>query len=219
MTRADYLTDRSHILISGVSGSRTDYGGKTALANWWCDQWGRQEFDVALFLNFKQDDAPVRTADVDVTSIEGVADAMAAGHSYICLTPTTADWEAVHERVKTFINALPDDLEKLVVHDESPEYDDESLLSFVRVLGNGAACKSLVIAQAPGDLRTAVRRQCITCWVGPVSEQNRHYFRANSYENHFEAMLQQHEPYHWSVITGPGDEDRDHFEPVPEEFA
>lgn len=216
---ADYLTDRSHILISGVSGSRTDYGGKTGLSNWWADNWGRRAFDIVLFLNFKHDTAPAETADVDVDGVEGVADAIAAGHSYICLTPSSADWEAVHQRVKEFIQALPSDMDKLVVHDEAPEYDGESLLSFVRVLGNGSYCKSLVIAQAPGDLDTSVRNQLIPCWVGPVTEQNRHYFAANHYLNHFRAMRDDHEPYHWSVLTGPGDDDRDHYEPVPEDYA
>lgn len=29
---AEYFRDRSHLLICGVTGARTDYGGKTALA-------------------------------------------------------------------------------------------------------------------------------------------------------------------------------------------
>lgn len=216
---SDYLQDRSHILVSGVSGSRTDYGGKSALCNWWADTWGSEWFDLVLYLNFKHDDAPARIADADVRDLGGVAKAMSDGHTYICLTPAKADWNAVHERVMRFIQELPEDMEKLVIHDEAPEYDGDSLLSFVRVLGNGSNCKSLVIAQAPGDLSTSVRNQLVPCWVGPVTEQNRHYFQANHYLNHFRAMREQHKPYHWSVITGPGDDDRDHYEPIPERYA
>jgi len=216
---APYLTDRSHILLSGVSGSRTDYGGKTGVANWWASTHGRAAFDLVLFFNAKQDQAPAEPADVEVGSVAEVARAMGNGHRHICLTPTDPDWQAVHDRLAAFIRELPSDMDKLVVHDEAPEYDDDSLLWFVRVAGNGANCKSLVVAQAPGDLSTNVRRQLVTAWVGPLTEQNKHYFRANNYLNHFDAMREQHEPYHWSVITGPAPEDRDHYTPVPEEYA
>lgn len=215
----DYLTDRSHILISGVTGARTDYGGKTGLANWIATAWGRQFFGLVLFLNFKQDAKPAEFAEVEVDDVQGVAEAMSKGHTHICLTPADPDWQAVHDRVRGFIDALPKDIDKLVVHDEAPEYDDESLMWFVRVAGNGANCKSLVIAQAPGDLSMAVRRQTILCWVGPVSEDNRHVFQANHRENHYRWMRENHDPYQWSVLLGPEDSDRDTFEPVPERFA
>lgn len=216
---ASYFTDRSHVFIAGITGARTDYGGKTGLANWWASTHGVSAFDLVLFLNFKQDRPPAEYADVEVGSVEAVADAMAGGHRHICLTPTDPDWEAVHERVAAFVRELPREMEKFVVHDEAPEYDTDSLLWFVRVAGNGANCKSLVLAQAPGDLSMAVRRQCILCWVGPVSEDNRHVFEANKRGHHFDALQEQHEPYWWSVLTGPEDSDRDTYRPVPEEYA
>lgn len=218
-TRADYFTDRSHLLIAGVTGSRTDYGGKTGLANWWASNPGRAAFDVVIFGNFKGDAAPAEHADVEVESVDAIADAMAAGHQHICLTPADSDWEAVSSRLRAFVDALPADLEKMVVLDEAPELDEDALLWFVRVAGNGANCKTLVLAQAPGDLAMGVRRQTILCWVGPVTEDNRHIFEANKRGNHFDAMREQHEPYHWSVLTGPADEDRDHYQPVPEDYA
>lgn len=213
-----YFTDRSHVLISGVSGSRTDYGGKTALAVWWAANYGRRDFDLTVFCNFKQDDV-AEHFDVEVGSVQELATAMADGERHIVLTPDSPDWEATHERLEGFIRELPQGMTKLVVHDEAPEYDEKPLLSFVRVHGNGANCKSLVIAQSPTDLSTSVRNQCIPCWVGPATEQNRHYFRANHYENHFEHILDAHDPYHWTVITGPGDDDRDHYGPVSEDYA
>lgn len=87
------------------------------------------------------------------------------------------------------------------------------------MLGNGASCKSLVLAQAPGDLSMAVRRQCILSWVGPVSEDNRHVFEANKRGHHFDALQEEHGPYVWSVLTGPDPEDRDTYDPVPEDYA
>jgi hypothetical protein len=219
MTHPDYLTDRSHILISGVTGARTDYGGKTALANWWSTKWGRTAFDVVIFANFKADAAPQIHAETNVETVDGIADAMAEGAGHICLTPTDDDWQAVHDRLKAFVSALPKSMDKLVVHDEAPEYDDDSLRWFVRVAGNGANCKSLVLAQAPGDLSMPVRRQTILCWVGPVSEDNRHVFEANHRANHYRWMRENHEPYQWSVLLGPENEDRDSYPPVPEEYA
>lgn len=212
---ADYFTDRAHMLISGVSGSRTDYGGKTALANWWLDQWGHC-FDLALFLNFKRDD---NVRGERVATLDELADAIAAGKSHINYVPENPDWQEEHERLQEFIRALPDDMSKIIVHDEAPEYDDESLLYFVRVAGNGNNCKSLVVAQSPTDLSTSVRNQCVPVWVGPTTEQNKHYFKANSYSNHYEFIQQVHDPYFWTVITGPGDDDRDHYQPVPEDYA
>lgn len=216
---APYFTDRSHLLIAGVTGSRTDYGGKTSLANWWCDTHGRASFDVVIFGNFKADAAPARHADVQVESVEEIAHAIRDGAEYICLTPRSADWAAVSERLRHAVDALPTDLEKLVVLDEAPELDEDALKWFVRVAGNGANCKTLVLSQAPGDLDMAVRRQCILAWVGPVTEDNRHVFAANKRENHFDAMKREHEPYVWSVLTGPADEDRDTYNPVPEKYA
>ncbi|MFC7131649.1 MULTISPECIES: hypothetical protein [Salinibaculum] len=219
MTQPDYFTDRSHLLIAGVTGARTDYGGKTALANWWCDNHGRASFDLVLFLNFKHDSGPKATADADVQTVEGVAQAMREGATYISLSPSSADWQAVHDRLRAFVDALPNDMDKLVVHDEAPEYDEDSLRWFVRVAGNGANCKSLIIAQAPGDLSMAVRRQTMLCWIGPVTEDNRHVFEANHRGNHFDAIQREHDPYVWSVLTGPEDADRDTYDPVPEEYA
>lgn len=216
---ATYFDDRAHMLLSGVSGSRTRYGGKTSLATWWANTHGRAAFDVVIFGNFKSDDAPAEHADVEVATVDEVADAMAAGHTSICLTPESPDWEAVSRRLRSFVQALPSDVTKLVVLDEAPELDEDALLTFVRVLGNGSNTKTLVIAQAPGDLSTSIRRQTVLVWVGPATEQNAHVFDANGYGNHFAHIRDEHDPYQWTVITGPGDEDRDTYQPVPERYA
>ena len=214
-----YLTDRSHLLIAGVTGARTDYGGKTSLANWLAATHGRASTDLALFVNVKLDDAPERHADAVATNLQEVAGAMRDGATFVCLSPTRADWGAVSRDVREFVEALPRDLEKMVVLDEAPELDEEALRWFVRVAGNGAACKTVVLAQAPGDLDMAVRRQTLLCWIGPATEDNRHVFEANHRGNHFDYILEEHDPYVWSVMTGPADQDRDTFEPVPEKYA
>jgi len=216
---ADYFRDRSHVLIAGVTGARTDYGGKTSLATWWVDKWSRQVADVVIFANVKGDDAPEEHADAVVTTVEEIPGAIRSGATVICLSPRDYDWEAVSRRLKQGVQALPDDMEKVVVLDEAPELDEDALLWFVRVAGNGNACKSLVLAQAPGDLSMKVRRQTILAWVGPATEDNSHIFEANHRGNHFEHIREVHEPYVWTVMTGPADEDRDTYDPVPEVYA
>jgi hypothetical protein len=216
---ADYFTDRSHLLLAGVTGARTDYGGKTAIATWWADNPGRAAFDVVIFGNFKLDDGPERHADVVVNTVEEIAGAIRSGETYICLSPIDADWEAVHQRLRAAIEALPTEMDKFVIHDEAPELDEDALQWFVRVAGNGANCKSLILAQAPGDLPNAVRRQTILAWVGPATGNNEHVFTANNRRNHFDYIRDAHDPYVWTVMTGPADEDRDTYDPVPEEYA
>lgn len=214
---ADYFADRSHVLISGVTGARTEYGGKTALANWWASTWGVVEFDLVCFLNFKQDSHIHGTR---VESLEELASEMADGQRHFNIVPRTDDWEGFHASFKTFVASLPDDMSKLVVHDEAPEYDDDSLRWFVRVAGNGHATKSLVLAQAPGDMNTTIRNQTIPCWIGPSTGQNSHYFTAQGYKQVFETHILDQEPYHWTVVLGPDPEhDVDTYQPVPSEYA
>jgi len=217
MTQADYFTDRTHFLITGVTGARTDFGGKTALATWWSDTHGRAANDVVLFVNPKLDDGPEQHADAVAQSIDEVAGAMADGAEFICFSPHDHDWQAVSRRFQRFVQELPNDMNKMVVLDEGPELDQEAIMWFVRVAGNGNNTKTLVLSQEPGAVEG--RGQCVLVWVGPVQENNRHVFRANKRENHFDAMREEHEPYHWSVMLGPGDGDRDHYQPVPEEYA
>ena len=216
--RAEYFTDRSHMLITGVTGARTRYGGKTALANWWASEPG-STFDLVVFYNPKQDQPPAEHADVEVATVDELADAVGGGHRHVCLTPRTAKWADVHERLLEFIQALPRDMEKLVVHDEAPELDEDALATFARVAGNGSACKSLFVSQQPGDAPRAVRNQSILVWVGPAHENARHVFRANGRENHFDHIDEAHEPYMWTVVLGPGEDDRDTYDPVPEAYA
>jgi hypothetical protein len=216
--RPGYFTDRSHLLITGVTGARTRYGGKTALANWIATEPG-STFDLVVFYNPKQDDAPAEQADVEVATVEGVARAMRDGARHVCLTPKTAAWDEVHARLLEFIQALPRDMDKLVVHDEAPELDEDALATFARVAGNGSACKSVFISQQPGDAPSAVRNQSILVWVGPFHENARHVFRANGRENHADHIAETHKPYWWTVVLGPGEGDRDTYQPVPARYA
>lgn len=218
MSDPSYFSDTSTVLITGISGTNTDYGGKTILANWWAYTHGRASFDLVIFLNFQRKEA-VRGTQVD--SLEELADAMAEGESYFNVTPATADWEGFHARFEQFIAALDEDMRKFIVHDEAPTYDgEESLRKFVRLRGQMNSCKSVVVAQAPGDLEKPVRKASgPLAWVGPITTENQDYFSSKSYSNHFDHIMASQGPYEWCVITGPDDGDRDDYAPVPEEFA
>jgi hypothetical protein len=215
---AAYLSDRSHLFIAAPTGSRTRYGGKTTLATWWCDTHGRAEFDVVLFINVKLDDGPERAADVVARDLEEVGAAMGDGAEFVTLSPLRSDWEEVSRRVRAFIEALDADTNKAVVLDEAPELDEDAVLWFTRVAGNGANTKTLVLSQNPGDVSTSVRGQTILVWVGPATGNNRAVLEANNLGAHYDA-LQQQQPYHWSVLLGPETADRDEYKPVPKTYT
>jgi len=214
----NYMTDRSHIFLAAPTGARTEYGGKTTLATWWADTHGRASKDLVLFCNVKLDDGPERHADAVANNLEEVGAAVGNGARYVCLSPTNPDWEEVSSRVKAFVDELPSDMEKMVVLDEAPELDEEAVLWFVRIAGNGNAVKTIVLSQNPGDVSTSVRGQTILVWVGPATGNNEAVLKANNLGAHYDA-LQQQQPYHWSVLLGPEPTDRDPYKPVPEKYA
>lgn len=219
VSEPEYFGDRSHILIAAPTGSKTVYGGKTTLMTWWGDKHGRANKELVLFVNVKLDDAPERHADVVAHTLEEVGEAIGNGERVICYTPMDPDWEEISRRVKAFVQELPRDMEKMVVLDEAPELDEEAVLWFVRVAGNGNATKTVLATQNPGDLSTSVRGQCILTWVGPVTGNNESVFRANDRGIHYERIREEHDPYEWSVLLGPEADDRDHYRPVSEEYV
>lgn len=216
---AGYLTDGSHLLLTGPTGSKTVYGGKTSLAAYLADNPLRER-GLVVFLNVKHDDlAGVLEGYREVGSIEELADAMADGHRRIIVTPRDPDWEAVSERLVAFVRELPSDTSKAIILDEVPELDEDAVLTAVRVLGNGANCKSVLLSQSPTDVSTSIVKQVIPVWVGPVPSSYRAWFRSYSYAEAYEYIAESHDPYQWTVILGPGQGDWDHYDAVPEVYA
>jgi len=215
---SDYLADGTPLLVAAPTGVRTRYGGKTALVTWMADNPLRER-DLVIFGNFKQDSiASVLEDYTEVSSVDGVANAMASGERRIILTPADHDWAAVSERLEAFIRALPADMSKAVVLDEGPELDEDALLSFVRVHGNGANCKTVVMAQSPTDVAGSVVKNTVLVWVGPMPGSYHAWLRSHDLEMHADA-LGAHEPYEWSVLLGPEAEDRDTYNPVPARYG
>jgi hypothetical protein len=213
----DYFTDGTHFLISAPTGSRTKYGGKTSLATWWCDVHGRAGFDQVLFFNPKIDETPEEHADAVASDYKELGTALANGHQFVCFSPLTEDWEEESRRFKSFMMNLNQNTDRMVVLDEAAQLDQDVVQWFVRVAGNGWNCKTLVLSQKPNSVEG---RDCMALiWIGPTDENCRHVFTKNNRGNHFQNMLEEHEPYTWSVLLGPADEDRDFYKPVPEEYA
>lgn len=211
-----YFED-DHFLIIGPTGRKTDFGGKTSLATWWAD---RVERDLVIFANVKGDDvAGVVDGFVEVTDVEDLARAVARGERRIVLTPTDHDWTAVSRRLEGFVATTPDDMSVFVVLDEVPELDEDAVLTFVRVHGNGADCQVLALAQSPTDVSGSILKQCTPVWVGPVPSSYRAWFRTHDFDPHYQYIQRHHEPYHWSVLLGPDEGDIDHFQPVPERYG
>lgn len=224
MTRPDFFTDNGHLFIAGITGSKTDMGGKTALANWWLCEPGSTR-DLRIFYNAK---GSTCVRGETVHSVEEMANRMADGVRHFDFVPPTQDWETPHERLRHFVAELPTEMSKMVVHDETPEYEqggDGSLGWFVKVAGqedglHAANCKSLVLAQDPVDTGKSTRKQTDThVWVGPTSSDYRQYFANQGYSNHYQHIVDEHDPYEWTVMQGPRDGDRTTYEPVPEEYA
>jgi hypothetical protein len=218
VSEAGYLRDKSHLFVAAPTGSKTVYGGKSTLATWICDTHGRASKDLVLFVNVKLDDAPERAADAVAQDVEEVGRAFGDGAKFVTLSPMNPDWEEVSRRVQAFIRSLPTDTDKMVVLDEVPELDEDAVLWFVRVAGNGNNCKSVGIAQNPGDVSTSIRGQCILIWVGPAGGNNRAVLEAADRGAHYEHLTNQ-DPYHWSVLLGPEESDREEFKPVPEKYV
>lgn len=224
MTVPSFFTDNGHVFVAGITGSRDEMGGKTALSNWWMQTHGSAR-DLRIFYNAKGSTCVRGTR---VHSVMELAKKMNAGERTFDFVPPTQDWATPHARLSSFVAELPTSMSKMVVHDETPEYEDGgegSLGWFVKVAGqddgmHAANCKSLVLAQDPIDAGKSIRKQTDThVWVGPTSGDYEPYFRTAGFTNHFEHIQREQAPYQWTVMQGPRDEDRQTYDAVPAEFA
>lgn len=213
------LTDGTPLMLTAPTGARSEFGGKTALATWFADNPLRER-DLVIFGNFKQDDvADVLDDYREVRTVEELADAMGDGARRLILTPRTADWAAVSERLCEFVRALPDGMTKAVILDEAPELDEDALLTFVRVLGNGANTKTLLLNQSPTDMPGSLLKNVVVVWVGVYRGAYDAWFRSHDLGAHSDHLAENHEPYHWTMLLGPGPNDREHYAPVPERYG
>jgi len=215
----DDVLQEDHLMFTGPTGRNSGFGGKTATATWFADNAARTR-DLVIFLNTKGDDLQQLDDYREVSSVSAAADAIAEGARRVIITPTDPDWEGVSVRLEEYIRALGSDLgSKVVILDEVPELDEEAVLSFVRVHGNRANCQAVTIAQSPTDVSTSITKQVSPTWVGPMKSDYHAWFTEHDRGPAFEYISESHEPYHWTVVTGSGEGDWEHFKPVSEAYA
>lgn len=217
---SDDVLQQDHILLTGPTGRNSRYGGKTATATWFADNPARTR-DLVIFLNTKQD--PV--ADVledyrEVNSVDEAARVIGEGAGRVIITPMDPDWAAVSRRLEGFIRALGHDLgDKVVILDEVPELDEDAVLSFVRVHGNGADCQAVLISQSPTDVSTSITKQATIAWVGPMKSDYESWFKTHDRGPAFDYISRAHDPYEWTLVLGPGEGEWTHYDAVPEVYA
>ena len=198
-----YLTDKAHVCIWGITGYSGDYGGKSVLANWWMTNLvNKGVCDLGIFFNPKADSFV--NGDT-VNDVYELADRIRMGSNMFDFRPASTTGEDEHAELMDFLNHYPGS--KIVVHDEASDYDDQggSLHWAVKRGGNEAEMKSIVLSQSPVDLETAIRKQCVyRIWIGPVGNDEIHYFRQMDAEDVFH-QIEGQEAYHWTVFDIGGE--------------
>ena len=216
-----YLTDGSHVLISGATGAGSEFGGKSVLANWWFSQSVEQRWhDLGLFYNPK---GLSYVRGQTVTSLSGLAQSYRAGYRLFDYRPSN-DVEAEHEAVIETLEQLPGS--KIVAHDEAQSYQgSEKLNRALAQLGNMSNAstptddiRSLVITQRPWNLNEELRANMpLKVWVGPYGNEAEHFFNAERMSAAGEKVRANTGAYRWSVTDGG--EFVETNEPVPGEYA
>lgn len=216
----NYLTDRTHVVLSGVTGSGDRYGGKTVTANWWATRLVEQgHYDFSVFFDPK---GKRFVRGHEVADWKGLHDAVTDGAEHVqVVPPVSADEVDVHAGVVRYLSGL-DDHQVVMVHDEADDIDGEWLGKAVSRMGNpgrGAALKNLVVVQHPwGVSETVVGSNTpVKVFVGPVTSEHERYFDAMQVGSAFETIERRHtDPFVWSAIDGG---DVTTFDPVPAEYA
>jgi hypothetical protein len=216
-----YLTDGGHVLISGATGAKAEYGGKTTTANWWFEQsvecgW----HDVGLFYNPKGHDF-IRGERVD--SLRELAEAYRSGTRLFnyCPPVSVTDQGALEEQhgeIVETLRQLPG--EKIVVHDEAQSYPGPALNWCLAQGGNldEGSMRSLLLTQRPWNMpEELLANMPVKIWVGPVTSEGRRFFKTWEMGGAIAQVEEDTGPYHWAVTDGG--EYQHTNPPVPEEYA
>ena len=210
-----YLTDGGHVLISGATGAKEDYGGKTTTANWWFEQSVERGWhDQGVFLNPKKH-SNIRGRTV--STLKGLAESYREGYRLF-------DWQgAVDEESVDAIVQFFAELsgETVIVFDEAQSYRDADGLDWVLSQGgnlDSGSFTALVLTQRPWNLSEELRANLpVKIWVGPVTSEGRKFFEVEHMKRVGQQLKDEMEPYHWAVTDGG---EYQHVNPpVPGEYA
>jgi len=206
-----YLADGGHVLITGATGARDDYGGKSVLANWWASELVEKGHrDVGLVVNPKGHSF-YRGAHGG--HLDDLAESYRQGERVLSLDVQAPD------AAVAFVEELPGSA--VVVFDEAWDYSQSQKLNeAVRQLGNvdGGGIRSLVVSQRAWDLPDAIRNSCpLKVWVGPLTSEGRRYFETMGQGGAADAIEGEMGAHEWAVVDGG--ELQDINQPVPERYA
>jgi len=206
-----YLADGGHVLISGSTGAKKGYGGKSVLANWWFSllvEKGHR--DLGVFINPKQHGF---VRGQSVSTLKGFAESYKAGNRLFNVRAESPD-----EWIETLLH-LEDDA--VVVFDEAQSYGgSEALQDTLAMYGNrdGATIRGIVVTQRPWNLSEELRANMpVKVWVGPITNEGESFFDTEKMQTIGQELKGEMEPYQWAV-TDAG-ELQEVNAPVPEEYA
>lgn len=208
----NYLTDGSHALVFGTTGSGTRWGGKTAVANWWHSETIDKGWrDLSIFFN-PGEEPGIKGRTVE--SMRELADAYRDGARKIDFQPATLTGAPELEELAEFIRHV--DGSKLLVVDEAQDVDDTQALRWAFKRGSKADLKTIAVAQRAWDLNDTVRTNAtLTVYVGPYNDGFDRFFeselRGTCYDTDAgpvtpkEHVRATHDPYCWSVFDAGSD--------------
>lgn len=220
MSHPNFLTDNSHVLLSGVTGSGETAGGKTATANWWQTQLveqGHVEWSITY------DPKGGQFTGQTVRGPTEAADAVQAGANQLNWWPRhESDLADQHDDAIRFAEGLRGSV--VVVHDDAVTYADADSLQWATALAGNPGkgqdpIKSIVVSQDPWDLpRKGVRANINNLgWVGEPTPEMERYYDVMRRGHVAEEIAERHTaPYMWSVHDGS---ELHTYEPVPERFV
>lgn len=206
-----YLADGGHVLISGSTGARDGYGGKSVLANWWYSNLVENGWrDLGVYVN------PKGHSFVDgrtVRSLHGFAQSYRSGTRVFDYQ--SKDPDAIVETVRQIGD------EAVIVFDEAQMYrDSDALNETLAMYGNldEGSIRGLVVTQRPWNLSEELRANCpVKIWVGPITNEGHNFFQSEQMAAVANELDGQMDPYHWAV-TDAG-ELQTVNSPVPESYA
>lgn len=221
-----YLTDGGHVLISGATGSRPDYGGKTVIMSWWVQHLvAAGEVEAGVMVNPKghgwlgKGPGP---ETVTVSTISELGEAWDRGARCFDFRLDRSRAEDHHAELVAILLKLPG--KKVIGHDEAHNYaGGKSFEDCLAEYGNldQGSMKSLVVTQRPWNLgEDHLGNLPVKIWVGPITGEGRRFFK--SWEMaHVMDQLDDHpdagRPYWWIVTDAS--ELQEVNPPVAAEFA
>lgn len=218
----DYLTDGSHVLISGATGAGDTYGGKSVLANWWYDNSVRQGWhSLGVFYNPK---GLSYVRGVTVRGLDDLARHYREGARLFDFRPDSNYGADEHKPLIDMLRELPGS--KIVVHDEAQGYSDSDGLAWCLSQGGNLgsseatsdSIRSMLVTQRPWNLPERMRAEApLKIWVGPATSEGERFFSVENMKPAYERVKDNSGKYRWSV-TNAG-EFVETNQPVPEEYA